>query len=244
MKLTLMIEGSADAIAAVLAALPEGEGKGVTIHNHVVTTGTAPTGPGSGHGGTAPMPTAPFPMTAAAPDDDDEDGTPSDAATDNTGLPWDERIHSGSKALTAKGVWKKRKGVSDDMVRAVEAELRAPSPSVLPQPVAIPTMAPTSAMPTPQPVMAAMPAAQPMTQAMPVVAQPEPMPVAPTGTTFPEFMQTLGTQMQGETPKITEANVAWVAQQIGLPSITDLGTNPEKIEQAVTLFRQYGLWID
>lgn len=267
MKLTLDMEGSASAVAAVLAAATSGgivhsatfSSGGepsqpndflIGLASPVPTTGTASPGPVAMPGNTAPMASAAAPMSDA---DDDDDGTPSDAATDNTGLPWDERIHSGSKALTAKGVWKKRKGVSDDVVRSVEAELRAPSASALPQPVAIPTMGmPAAAAPQPMAQPMGMPVAaqpQPMAQPMPAAAQPMPAvpqvaePVAaPAGPTFPEFMQTLGTQMQGETPVISQANVAWVAEQIGVGTIGDLGAQPEKIQQAVDLFRQYNMW--
>jgi hypothetical protein len=40
-------------------------------------------------------------------------------------LPWDERIHSSSKGLTAKGVWVKRKNVPDATYNAIRAELVA-----------------------------------------------------------------------------------------------------------------------
>lgn len=43
---------------------------------------------------------------------------------DKDGLPWDERIHAGSKQQNKDGSWKKRKGVKPDYVAAVEAELR------------------------------------------------------------------------------------------------------------------------
>lgn len=239
MKLTLMIEGSAAVIAQILASLPEGAS---AAPFPAPTTSMPNAGTGIPSSATAMIPGA---------SDDDDDGTPSDAATDNTGLPWDERIHASTKALTAKGEWKKRRGVDPATVAAVEAELRAPTAAVLPQPVAIPTMGMPQAMqtPTPMPLQQPMPVQtpQPMTQAMPVVEQ-QPTPVAampqaaPAGLSFPEFMQTLGTQMQGETPVIKQENVAWVAQQLGLASIGDLGVNPDKIEQAVGLFRQYGLW--
>jgi len=45
-------------------------------------------------------------------------------AADSAGLPWDDRVHSSSKALNADGTWRKRRGVTDETVAAVEAELR------------------------------------------------------------------------------------------------------------------------
>jgi len=43
---------------------------------------------------------------------------------DKNGLPWDERIHSSSRAINADGTWRYRKNVPDENKQAVEAELR------------------------------------------------------------------------------------------------------------------------
>ena len=71
---------------------------------------------------------------------------------DADGLPWDERIHSGGKSQTAKGLWKKRKGVGKDTVEQVTAELLAlatPTVVATPPPPAPPAPAPDA--PTPPP---------------------------------------------------------------------------------------------
>lgn len=47
----------------------------------------------------------------AAPMGDDEEQAPS--TTDSTGTPWDERIHSTSKALNADGTWRLRRKPKD-----------------------------------------------------------------------------------------------------------------------------------
>lgn len=44
---------------------------------------------------------------------------------DANGLPWDERIHSGTKALNADGTWRTKRGVDKALVAEVEAELRS-----------------------------------------------------------------------------------------------------------------------
>lgn len=44
---------------------------------------------------------------------------------DVNGLPWDERIHSGTKALNADGTWRTKRGVDKALVASVEAELRS-----------------------------------------------------------------------------------------------------------------------
>jgi hypothetical protein len=56
-------------------------------------------------------------MSAEAP-------TGTDATFDAAGLPWDERIHSSSKAIVADGTWRQKRGVSELLVKKVEAELR------------------------------------------------------------------------------------------------------------------------
>ena len=47
----------------------------------------------------------------ATPTGDDEEQTP--PTTDSTGTPWDERIHSASKALNADGTWRLRRKPKD-----------------------------------------------------------------------------------------------------------------------------------
>lgn len=46
-------------------------------------------------------------------------------AVDSSGLPWDERIHSGSKSVKADGTWTRKKNTPPTVVATVEAELRA-----------------------------------------------------------------------------------------------------------------------
>ena len=48
---------------------------------------------------------------------------------DSTGLPWDERIHSGAKSKTEKGEWRSRKGTDKGLIKSIEAELRAKFPN-------------------------------------------------------------------------------------------------------------------
>lgn len=88
-----------------------------------------------------------------------------DEEVDADGLPWDERIHSGNRKKTAKGVWQRRRGVKDVTYDEVVEELRggkaeenlpeAPTPVQAELPVApvTPTPVPQSAAPTPTPVV-------------------------------------------------------------------------------------------
>lgn len=103
---------------------------------------------------TAPVPQpVPGPNVTVTGDVDVEVETVNDAppATDKNGLPWDERIHAGTKALNADGTWKKRRGVDDATVAAVTAELTGAAPAPTPEPTPAPQPEPTPA-PTPAPV--------------------------------------------------------------------------------------------
>ncbi len=81
-------------------------------------------------------------------------------AFDKNGLPWDARIHSSSKGINADGTWRRRKGIDDATVQAVEAELRARGGLAPAAPVA------QAAPPMPAP-------------AAPVIEQPQPVQAAP-----------------------------------------------------------------
>lgn len=54
------------------------------------------------------------------------------AELDAEGLPWDERIHAGTKTKTQKNVWTRKKGVQDNVFDAVVAELRQHYPAATP----------------------------------------------------------------------------------------------------------------
>ena len=82
--------------------------------------------------------TTPAPVPQPEPQDDEPtNDTP--PATDKNGLPWDERIHAGTKALNADGTWKKRCGVDDATVATVTAELTGATPTPTPTPTPVPS---------------------------------------------------------------------------------------------------------
>lgn len=65
----------------------------------------------------------------------DDEVQVSDATTDSTGAPWDERIHSASKALNADGTWRLRRKPKDmdeaewtAFVESVKGELHTQTP--------------------------------------------------------------------------------------------------------------------
>lgn len=79
-----------------------------------------------------PEPPAPAPLAAVPP------APPVASALDKAGLPWDERIHAGSRAKTADGSWRMKRGVDPAIVAQVEGELKAlmglPAPAIPPPP--------------------------------------------------------------------------------------------------------------
>lgn len=96
------------------------------------------------------IPETPTPSPVPQPEpQDDEPTNDAPPASDKNGLPWDERIHAGTKALNGDGTWKKRRGVDDATIAAVTAELTGADPQ--PEPTPAPQPEPTPA-PTPAPV--------------------------------------------------------------------------------------------
>lgn len=92
---------------------------------------------------------------------------------DKEGLPWDERIHSSNHQMTAKGVWQRRRGITDEEYNRVKAELLAPialSPVEKPAPVA-PVTSVESVIPYAS--------VAPQAPAEPIVPQASAAPVAP-----------------------------------------------------------------
>ncbi len=68
----------------------------------------------------ADMPVVASPAPVVSPVADD---------VDKNGIPWDERIHAGTKGKTKEGVWKRRKGVSQEDHDAIAATLGTPTPA-------------------------------------------------------------------------------------------------------------------
>jgi hypothetical protein len=107
-------------------------------------------------------PTPPIPTPPALPR--------SGAKLDADGLPWDRRIHASTKTLRqSDGSWKLIRGVSDELVHTVKAELRLAMGQA--QAVTLPPAAPTIPVP-PAGVGFADPATNPS-------AVPLPSPLAP-----------------------------------------------------------------
>ena len=90
---------------------------------------------------------------------DFEEPAPYEPAYDKNGLPWDARIHSSNHKLTDKGVWQRRRGITDMEFERVRNELLG----LAPEPTA--PVAPASVTVTPGPL-----AVEPQQVITPVVA--------------------------------------------------------------------------
>lgn len=82
------------------------------------------------------------PETDIAEPDMPETETPD---IDKDGLPWDARIHSSNHQMTAKGIWQRRRGVSDEEFNTVKNELLGVQEPVAP--VVAPVVAPAPVAP-------------------------------------------------------------------------------------------------
>lgn len=91
-----------------------------------------PTVPAAPTASVPPAPPVPQPPAAAVPPAPPAPSAPAAPASpasavelDKNGLPWDERIHAGTKAKNADLSWRQRRGLNDPaLVKRVEAELR------------------------------------------------------------------------------------------------------------------------
>lgn len=89
-----------------------------------------PSAPVAEPAGRVPETSVSTPPAVPAPPQADVPSAPAAAMNpadvDKHGLPWDARIHSGTKAVNADGSWRQRRGLNDpELVKRVEAELRA-----------------------------------------------------------------------------------------------------------------------
>lgn len=182
----------------------------------------------------------------AAPMGDDEEQAPS--TTDSTGTPWDERIHSTSKALNADGTWRLRRKPKDmdelewaAFVESVKGELHTQTPVMTDEEVK-----------TPDPLEIGEPTREevepPVTPpgddfhtdagvvteqtvvGIPPIPVPPPVVVAPpvpevTEWDFPRLMTFL-TERHG---KIDVATVNTLLAQDGMSSVQELNAHPDKI---------------
>lgn len=101
-------------------------------------------------------PSGPIPVSSglAAAHEAVNIATASSNTIDANGFPWDDRIHSSSKAFTADGSWRAKRNVPPALKTKVEAELRSTMDSPVPFAPAFPPALPTPAAATLPPVPA------------------------------------------------------------------------------------------
>ena len=152
---------------------------------------------------------------------------------DAKGLPWDNRIHAGTKRKNADGSWTAKRGVDPALVATVEAELRqvmgaAPAPlaqGVAPAPTPASVAASTTVPPAPtgavpQPV-APPPAPAPVAGAAPSMpAAPSAAPGEVPADARQQFVGLVGrasAAIQGQ--KVTQAEVNQICADSGIPAL-------------------------
>lgn len=145
---------------------------------------------------------------------------------DKNGLPWDDRIHAGSKAKTQDGAWRYKRGLDDASKTQVEAQLRElmglKAPGYVPAP---PSGAHLVTLPPPPAAPAA--AAVPITTSNPVASStvavmPPPHVPAASGNPFVSLVTFAGAKMQEG--KLTDAEIKAACESVGviaLPLMTN-----------------------
>ena len=143
---------------------------------------------------------------------------------DARGVPWDERIHSSNRKLTDKGVWQRRRNISDKTVAQVEAELAAPSVPEAASAVVVP--------PPPETVVSTIdPAVAPVA---PVVPSPPAVPADPRANwpkTAKELMPLLVKGMSEGKFTVEHLNAA--CQQVGVENVNGFNMRPDLIPALV-----------
>lgn len=174
-------------------------------------------------------------------------------AHDANGLVWDERIHSGSRALNADGTWRTKRGVDKALVAQVEAELRgseetqeivalggAADPSQHDAEIseaAAQTVAPPA---PPAPEAPPAPLAPAATESAPVETAPS-APVAPSSAVSPfvSLMKRV-TTAQGS-GKLTQPRVKELLESLDKKSIMDLRTDEDALASFAVLLDGEGV---
>lgn len=149
---------------------------------------------------------------------------------DKDNMPWDERIHAGTKSKNADGRWKRKKGVEDSMVAAVEGELKSSAPIAVP--------AQTGNVPVAAPVGFAAPVVVPaavIAPAAPVANAPLSVPPAITRD-FKGLMQQISNLFAAKNidPNYPGTIVARINSGFGvtIATITDIANDARYVEYA------------
>lgn len=151
-------------------------------------------------------------------------------SVDASGLPWDARIHSESKATVADGTWRKRRNVDPELVKQVEAELRGESHVAATPAVTAPSATEVSAStPTPPP-----PAVEPVAAVIPPPPAAAPEPVATRSLTDLSAAIAQG--------KLQMPDLIAKAQEHGCADAIALTNNPLALAAVIAFYDEQGLF--
>lgn len=137
------------------------------------------------------------------------------ANLDKNGLPWDERIHAGSRVKVADGSWRIKRGVDAALVAQVESELKALM--AVPGPVAVLAAPPTP----PAPFAVTVAGVSPELPTAIAVVPPPPPPTADSKTAFIAMLKKATNAIQSG--KLTQEQLVSAVISQGVPSIALLG---------------------
>lgn len=170
---------------------------------------------------------------------------------DKNGLPWDERIHAGTKSKLKSGEWKAKKQVDPALVAQVEAELRArvaASPAHVAAVPAVPAAPVAPAAPVVDPAAVFGGAAPGVPPAPAIPTAPPVAPLAPAATVAPSVSADPATFEQ-LMPRITAAVTAGIMPPTavgaacaahGVASVVTLQQSPQFVPLVwATLKQQY-----
>jgi hypothetical protein len=165
--------------------------------------------------------------------------SPSTSTVDADGMPWDERIHSSNRKMTARGVWTRRKNVDDAVYNSVVAELRGAPQAPITTAFAADLPHPDQWVPTVPPIESQQ---FPPAIVQPVYAVPAPAPVA-TYTINDLFikLQQLFANGQADVAYMNSLN-SRLSQMynVQVNSINDVATRADMIASAFELIAQDG----
>lgn len=178
-----------------------------------------------------PAPPAPMPANAAAIAAPQTGNPAPGVELDKHGLPWDDRIHAGTKRKNADGSWTAKRGVDPTLVATVEAELR----QVMGAAPAAP-LAPAAPVPPPTAPSAPVVASVPQATATPAPAAVPAPPAVPAGEVpadaraqFVALVGRASAAIQGQ--KVTQAEVNQCCADAGVPALPLLANRLDLVAQ-------------
>ena len=137
---------------------------------------------------------------------------------DSEGLPWDVRIHAGSKAKIADGTWRQKRNLAPELVSEVTADL-------------VQTMTAEVPAPPPPPFVGSVePHAPPVVITPPVPVSAGVAPAAFPGSatpTFPQLMQRITSAFHAKT--LAKSDIDRAVAAVGLSALPMLASRPDLV---------------